>query len=40
MWLRHCERTEAITKAETVNYRYTYLVVNGLLHYDWPDLLK
>ena len=32
--------TQTIGKAETVHYRYTYLVVNGLLHYDWPDLLK
>ena len=29
-----------IGKTETVHFRYTYLVVNGLLHYDWPDLLK
>ena len=32
--------TEFIEKGDTVKYRYTYMVVNGLLHYDWPDLLK
>ena len=32
--------TQTIGKDEMVHYRYTYLVVNGLLHYDWPDLLK
>ena len=32
--------TEFIEKGDTVRYRYTYMVVNGLLHYDWPDLLK
>ena len=32
--------TLTIDKDEMVHYRYTYLVVNGLLHYDWPDLLK
>ena len=32
--------TCTIDKTETVHFRYTYLVVNGLLHYDWPDLLK
>ena len=32
--------TEFIEKGDTVRYRYTYIVVNGLLHYDWPDLLK
>ena len=32
--------TQTIGKDEVVHYRYTYLVVNGLLHYDWPDLLK
>ena len=32
--------TQTISKTETIHYRYTYLVVNGLLHYDWPDLLK
>ena len=29
-----------IGKADTLHFRYTYIVVNGLLHYDWPDLLK
>jgi hypothetical protein len=32
--------TEFIEKGDTAKYRYTYIVVNGLLHYDWPDLLK
>ena len=32
--------TEFIEKGDTTRYRYTYMVVNGLLHYDWPDLLK
>ena len=32
--------TEFIEKGDTVKYRYTYMVVNALLHYDWPDLLK
>lgn len=32
--------TEFIEKGDTEHYRYTYMVVNGLLHYDWPDLLK
>ena len=32
--------TEFIEKGDMVRYRYTYMVVNGLLHYDWPDLLK
>ena len=32
--------TDVITKEISTSYRYTYLVVNGLLHYDWPDLLK
>jgi hypothetical protein len=32
--------TLAIGKDNTANYRYTYLVVNGLKHYDWPELLK
>ena len=31
---------EFIEKGDTLRYRYTYMVVNGLLHYDWPDLLK
>ena len=32
--------TEFIEKGDTEKYRYTYTVVNALLHYDWPDLLK
>ena len=32
--------TEFVEKGDSVKYRYTYMVVNGLLHYDWPDLLK
>ena len=32
--------TEFIEKGDTVRYRYTYMVVNGLYHYDWTDLLK
>ena len=32
--------TEFIEKGDTMRYRYTYMVVNGLYHYDWPDLLK
>lgn len=32
--------SEFIEKGDTAKYRYTYLVVNGLYHYDWPDLLK
>ena len=32
--------TDFIEKGDTVRYRYTWMVVNGLLHYDWPDLLK
>ena len=32
--------TLAISKADALHFRYTYIVVNGLLHYDWPDLLK
>ena len=38
-WTQMVE-TDVITKETATNYRYTYLVVNGLLHYDWPDLLK
>ena len=38
-WTQMIE-TDVITKEATAGYRYTYLVVNGLLHYDWPDLLK
>ena len=29
-----------IEKGDAVRYRYTYMVVNGLCHYDWTDLLK
>lgn len=32
--------TEFIEKGDTFRYRYTWIVVNGLLHYDWTDLLK
>lgn len=32
--------TEKIAKDNADSFRYTYIVVNGLLHYDWPDLLK
>ena len=32
--------TEFIEKGDAMHYRYTYMVVNGLYHYDWPDLLK
>ena len=32
--------TLTIGKDESLHYRYTYLVVNGLKHYDWPELLK
>jgi hypothetical protein len=32
--------TEFIEKGDSALYRYTYMVVNGLLHYDWTDLLK
>ena len=32
--------TDFIEKGDAVRYRYTWTVVNGLLHYDWPDLLK
>jgi hypothetical protein len=32
--------TEFIEKGDNIKYRYTYMVVNGLLHYDWPELLK
>ena len=38
-WTQMVE-TDVITKEISTSYRYTYLVVNGLLHYDWPDLLK
>ena len=32
--------TEFVEKGDTFKYRYTFTVVNGLLHYDWTDLLK
>ena len=32
--------TEFIESGDTTQYHYTYMVVNGLKHYDWPDLLK
>jgi hypothetical protein len=32
--------TEFIEKGDTMKFRYTSTVVNGLMHYDWPDLLK
>lgn len=32
--------TEFIEKGDTTRYHYTYMVVNGLCHYDWTDLLK
>lgn len=32
--------TDFIEKGDAVRYRYTWTVVNGLLHYDWPELLK
>jgi hypothetical protein len=32
--------TEFIEKGDTTRYHYTYMVVNGLYHYDWTDLLK
>ena len=32
--------TDFIEKGDAVRYRYTWTVVNGLLHYDWTDLLK
>ena len=32
--------TKFVEKGDTVKYRYTWMVVNGLLHYDWPDLVK
>ena len=32
--------TEFVEKGDAVDYRYTYMVVNGLYHYDWTDLLK
>lgn len=32
--------TEFIEKGDTVKYRYTYIVVDALRHYDWPDLLR
>ena len=32
--------SEFVEKGDTVRYHYTYMVVNGLCHYDWPDLLK
>ena len=31
--------TSFIETGDTVKYRYTCMVVNGLLHYDWTDLL-
>lgn len=31
---------EKITRENADCFRYTYIVVNGLLHYDWPELLK
>ena len=31
--------TEFVEKGDTTRYRYTYMVVNGLCHYDWIDLL-
>ena len=34
------QKTDFIEKGDAVRYRYTWTVVNGLLHYDWPDLLK
>ncbi len=38
-WTEMLETAE-ITDATALRFRYTYIVVNGLLHYDWPDLLK
>jgi hypothetical protein len=32
--------TEFVEKGDDVKFRYTYMVVNGLRHYDWTDLLK
>lgn len=32
--------SEKITRENADCFRYTYIVVNGLLHYDWPELLK
>jgi hypothetical protein len=32
--------TEFVEKGDDVKFRYTHMVVNGLRHYDWTDLLK
>lgn len=32
--------TDFLKSGDIVHYRYTYTVVNALLHYDWPDLLE
>lgn len=38
-WTEMIENVE-VTKGNVADYRYTYMVVGGLLHYDWTDLLK
>lgn len=38
-WTEMVENTK-VTKDNVADYRYTYMVVGGLLHYDWTDLLK
>lgn len=38
-WTEMVQNVE-ITKEDVADYRYTYMVVGGLLHYDWTDLLK
>lgn len=38
-WTEMIENVE-VKKGNVADYRYTYMVVGGLLHYDWTDLLK